>query len=1057
MSKSIGIITGLFLGRQSSQSLWTVVQSAQQDDPLAPVTVVGPSNYANLSLRHRFARSGFANVRFLVLPRLAEYLGAHSLAAQGRTPLSSVLESTGIRAASSQATGQLSAVRSHPSTQQSLRNTFRQLRYASAEALARLTAMGGLSAEVVDLYRRYVRLTANFYDDEQLALSAAESVRTAKGTALDDLGFIVFFRVRDLSPGQRDLVRALASQGGCTVMLDLTGDRDADAPVQLLASSLSAGLGEPRQVPAVSPPVDTHLLIAPDPHQEIRWVIRRVMTHAERGTPFHRIAVLYRQLAPYGTLIRQELELAGVPLAGPDQTTLASTAVGRALIGLMEIAEGGFARGTVTTWFTGSPIRSPIRDGSGSVFSPSLWDSITKKAGITGGLDQWSDRLQLYADGLDRRANDGEAQEEISEARAAAMRAEATAARELLDFVSTLAQHASPPDDGSPWSAFVEWAGGLIDRYVVPASQMPESELNTFEKIKAGVAGLETAMSIEPRPSFGSFLRALDEVLNASVGHLGVTGQGVFVASIGAAAGMEFDVIHIVGMTEGAVPPAVRDDPLIADRQRQAAGGVSEGIPLQSDRRARERYEFLSALAAAPVRVLSYPVGDSATQRAHSPSRWFLEQAAVLNGSPVYASTLPSHSASNWLTVIPSVEAALDTVADATWADLADYELERLWRWKKSRNRVDTHPLAKVGDLARSFRLRTGRYSARFTEWDGNVAAAAQGSRYASRLARAVHSPTSLERWARCPFSYFLGGILRVGSTEKPEDNHSITPLERGSLIHEILERFIRDVSEDGTMPLPRESWNSRHRSALRRIAEEALMDAEARGVTGKPLMWDLESEDILNDLDTFLERDTDMRHRFGVSPLGAETAFGMGSDSWPDALCILQDGTRIRFRGVIDRVDIAPNRDRAIVIDYKTGSARPYAGLEDDPTDMGRRLQLSVYALAAQQALGEDVDVRAAYWFVTGRAGFAIAPKEPVEGSSAPVKARLSQVVTSVVSGIRNGVFPANPGKETWRGYENCSFCDFNSLCPSRRGASWARMRNSSTLKDYRDLVRDD
>ena len=72
----------LIVDRQSSalkQLLWHLVRSEKESDVLAPVTVVGPTRYANLSLRHEFGRSGFANVRFIVMPALSELLGAAAL------------------------------------------------------------------------------------------------------------------------------------------------------------------------------------------------------------------------------------------------------------------------------------------------------------------------------------------------------------------------------------------------------------------------------------------------------------------------------------------------------------------------------------------------------------------------------------------------------------------------------------------------------------------------------------------------------------------------------------------------------------------------------------------------------------------------------------------------------------------------------------------------------------------------------------------------------------------------------------------------------------------
>ena len=51
----------------------------------------------------------------------------------------------------------------------------------------------------------------------------------------------------------------------------------------------------------------------------------------------------------------------------------------------------------------------------------------------------------------------------------------------------------------------------------------------------------------------------------------------------------------------------------------------------------------------------------------------------------------------------------------------------------------------------------------------------------------------------------------------------------KGSLVHEILERFIRHVDEQGSLPEPGDQWSAEHRDVLRRVAEAGFADAESR------------------------------------------------------------------------------------------------------------------------------------------------------------------------------------------------------------------------------------
>jgi hypothetical protein len=110
------------------------------------------------------------------------------------------------------------------------------------------------------------------------------------------------------------------------------------------------------------------------------------------------------------------------------------------------------------------------------------------------------------------------------------------------------------------------------------------------------------------------------------------------------------------------------------------------------------------------------------------------------------------------------------------------------------------------------------------------------------------------------------------------------------------------------------------------------------------------------------------------------------------------------------------------------------------------------VYALAAQGALGDDVQVSAAYWFVTSRGKFALMPPEPV--ALADVRGPFGKAVATITSGIGAGLFPANPGAANQGGFQNCTYCDFDKLCPSRREVLWERKKRDPRLVGYREMA---
>ncbi len=1017
---------------QAQERLERLLRDYQAEDRFAPVTVVVPTPYAGLHLRRDIGRRGLVNVRFMPLARLAELLGASSLAAADRSPLKPTIEFAAVRSAANEAAGELEPFRAHPSFHASLRSTFRDLRNVASEVRDALERSGGTPREVIRLYACFRERTEAHYDREALAEAAAAAVSSGRAdTALTAFGPIIAYLPRNLTPAEQRLYDVLHDKWKCATILAATGDAEAD---EILPKDATL----PASLPP--PPRPDRLLIAPDTGEEVRSVVRSIAAAAYAGTPFHRMAIFYWQQEPYAALIAEQLSQARIPIAGPSTGGLAATPVGRTLKGLVDLAGSDLPREDVMRWLTSCPVKPPSAG-----FSPSRWDAISREAGVVAGIEQWRDRLTHYAESQQRAA--ASKSEELSEGEQMKLEQSAAEALALRNFVLRLYASLTRFDDGQRWEDFEKWSGEILAQYL-DESSLPPAEQDNRDTLLAAIQELAILDEMEVDAGLDAFRAALDQALSRPAARAGALGEGLFVGPVRLAAGLRFDRVYLVGMVEGRVPARRPDDPLLPQRERERAG-----LPPPST--AAERYDYLIAAAAGRTRVLTFARGNNIAQREQHPSRWFLEQASRLYGAPVHPTMLSgsrdlaSLREQPWFEEVVSVQHGIDSVSESQPADIHDYDLNRLSQWRQLGNPIGAHHLARSeAVLSRALQMQRARNAAPLTHWDGDLSSAISPSGRIGLSNREVFSPTRLQTWATCPFRYFLSNVLGIAAPEQPEDVATISALERGSLLHKILERFIQAVQKQGVIPPPDQPWTGDHRRQLFKIAKEEFQQAERRGVTGKPLLWELARDEMLNDLDRFLTEDAKLRSKHGVSPRTVESEFGFSRKEnqtplepveWSSA----RTGT-LRFRGFIDRIDLSPSGDTALVLDYKTGGTSSYANMNKDPVQRGKLLQLPVYGLAARQLLGNRVKIKVAYWFVTEKGKFATRP--PTPKTLEEMLDAFSDVVGAITNGIGAGLFPANPGKDGG----NCRYCEFKNLCPTRRERHWQRKSNDRRLSAY-------
>jgi len=1033
-------------GPEAHEALAASIDQLKAGDRLRAVAVIVPSNYIGIAARRALGRrQGVAAVTFLTPYRLAELLGAGRIAATGRRPVSTPVLAGAVRSVLADDAGQFAGVHTHPATERSLVRAHRALSELDGGSLAAVAATSSRSADVVRVHKAVAQRLESTFSNEQDLVAAAVAAIAEGAPILEELGSAVMFLPQRLSSHQGRLLSAFGEATDLHVIAGRTGDSEADAGPADSAAQLR--LPWPAST-SVSPPAATVGLSLSDADDEVRHALRTVVDAAREGTSLGRCAVLYGSRDPYARLLGDAFDAAGIEWYGTSVQTADASLLGRSLLALLALGDHDFSRRDVAAWLASAPIRG-IDNRPAPV---AAWERAGRAAGVVAGLDQWTARLTRLVDELEDDALQAEQTEEENW-RAERHRRDATHARELGDFMTTLVGDLDPGGRGSSWSGLASWCRGLVRTYLGGESlrgDWPPDEQSAAQRIDAAIDRLGDLDGIDSQPSTASFRRALELQLGDDIGRHGSFGNGVLLGPAHMGVGLELDVVVIVGMAEGSFPTRRSDDPLLPDRVRAVAG---RDLPLRIDQVHDDHRALLAVMAATPHVTMMFPRGDLRRSAERAPSRWLLDAVEAHDDIRPNAEEL-GRATGDWFHEVPSFIAGLRATDFPGHGQ--EYDVRALL--DASDRGDDIAGLALVGDrpeLRRGIDLIASRLSTDFTRFDGNLST--DGDLRGASLPTPldpdhITSATRLESWSKCPHAYFVGHVLGVRPVEDPEVQYRISPLTLGSLVHHALEQWILEALEAGTVPVNGGPWSEQARARLLAIAAEESERIANKGLVGRAVYWQRDRLVMMGDLaEVATVMDRHQRAAHGSTPVAAELPFGMPGSVTPPVDIALPSGRALRLRGSIDRVDETHDGE-LIVIDYKTGKRDAFKGLsEESPTPEGRFLQLALYSAAARIVLDRsDAQTRGAYWFVTRRGEFETAGY-PVTDE---VAARALSVVEQIVDGIADGLFPQAPREPGWSMYVDCEFCEPDGLGTSHQFADFGRIAEAPGMEPWRQVV---
>lgn len=616
---------------------------------------------------------------------------------------------------------------------------------------------------------------------------------------------------------------------------------------------------------------------------EAKAAAAAVKARARAGTPYGKMAVICRTAERYLPAVRYEFRLQNIPLFCDEPTTPEYTAPARAVHTALELLRGGISSAAVLRL-----LKTGLVDLSGEV-----------QNALENYAYTWPLRAADWREEFDRNP-DGYTDRMTEQGRKALADAE-SARRFLVPKIQQLMDKTHDADAAvltaqiycflqslGAESALQSLSDGLRARGDLPNAEEALREWNVVtELLDEMVRLLPTGEPIAPADYddlFTMLLRTTD------MGHIPQSMDCVTFTTAGRMRLPETEAVFVLGLAEGEFPQTPGDIGLLSHADRDLMMGQGADLPDRFENRMiREQVCFYKALTAARSFLwVSWPGGTAGlTGTAALTQALELLQVPQAQPDPADLAAAPAAAldllGSVWQQDTPqraAVEAALQAVENTPQA-APGYAAVR---------RAAVREPARVQDTAALEAL----------------------------LGHSVSiSPTRFERYAVCPFAYFMQYVLGARPRQKAELAANIS----GTLTHWVLEQALKREKERFTALTQEE---------LTALTDALVQEYVETNLPGGGTRQDYLIERIRRNLVgllAFIQRD--MRQsgfRLAAFELRISDSSEAADPNAPRVAPVtLPDGAghTVRVIGTIDRVDTMKLGGTTYirVVDYKTGS----------------------------------------------------------------------------------------------------------------------------------------
>ena len=754
-----------------------------------------------------------------------------------------------------------------------------------------------------------------------------------------------------------------------------------------------------------------HTLESPSRESEITTIAREIkrLILQEDVKP-NEICLAFNLVKNYSFLVRDKFNIFGIPLNLTDRIGLNNSAPVIAVVNLLEVLE--------TRYF----YKSLFRALSSHLISIDNLDLsnlmiVAGELKIISGIDKWKKYISsaIHSETFEEEKT-GQNKERFSKA----LRDIAKVEKILKPFERDLSI-----DD------FLKEMNNLLVEIKLPQNILSIGGEKSEENVKGLTALIETITEVfrlieidegrDKKYDISYFLEQIRTACRWSRFNVKEkSSYGVLVTSLDEIRGLKFKHLFIAGLCDGELP--TRYNPEIF-----FSGSFRRG---EEYRLCEERFRFYQAISSWSDKLyLSYPGSDS--KRELNESTFLKDFKTIFKTSELVPGELKKF--------VFSKEEFLQSVSIGEFNEPSEYE-----ELVKSAIKRDPDEFKTSLEIDRLSSESANEFSGMLISEENNLAGdyklSKQGGADLAKNKDRVFSVSQLEKYAACPFKYFLENILSVTPLEEPKED--IEALEFGNILHSVLFNFslwLREKNID-----MRNCSDTQFDEALKMIIALSEKELEKIKIDDAVSFYEMEKlfglvgdirESILYKY-LELERNDDS----GFKPEYFETTFGRTRGASSDPLLSREEPVLIgdvKLQGKIDRVEISDDKKSFNVVDYKSGGK----SVSQNEINEGLFLQLPVYLYAMKQMLGEQESktYMPAFMYIYslkfrkddfGKSLIKLSSKKNydlIEQNESLFKI-IEEKIPKYVEDISRGKFnlSSHPDREK----RICSFCNFKSVC---------------------------